>query len=80
MNNTQKNNLLTYLLAGNTITSLEALNRFGCFRLASRISEFKKEGYDVQSKMIRLPNNKKVSQYWIQTKIENKGQLAFNLV
>lgn len=77
---TQTDLILDYLLAGNTLTSLEALHRFQCFRLASRISELKQSGYDVQSETVKIPSGKHVSKYWIRTKIESKGQLAFNLV
>lgn len=80
INKTQSEIILDYLLAGNTLTSLEALQRFQCFRLASRISDFKQLGYDIKSKTVRTYNGKYVSQYWIQTKVESKGQLAFNLI
>jgi len=33
-----------YLSKGNTLTQLEALQKFGCFRLASRINDLRKKG------------------------------------
>ena len=80
INKTQQDFILDYLIAGNTLTGMEALNRFHVWRLASRISDIKKEGHDIRSETIRLPNGKHVSKYWIQTKVEDKGQLAFNLI
>jgi hypothetical protein len=34
--------ILSHLKSGKTVTSLEALNLFGCLRLGARISELKK--------------------------------------
>lgn len=42
---TQKENILAYLQAGNSITPIEALNMFGCFRLADIIYKLKADGY-----------------------------------
>ena len=53
-----------HLEAGNTITSIEALNKFGCFRLASRIHDLKTEGYVVDKIMITGENNKRYAQYF----------------
>jgi hypothetical protein len=44
---TQKDKIKAHLESGKSITPLEALNLFGCFRLASRISELKREGMDI---------------------------------
>lgn len=53
-----------HLEAGNTITAIEALNKFGCFRLASRIHDLKTEGYVVDKIMITGENNKRYAQYF----------------
>jgi hypothetical protein len=45
---TQTDLILDYMRKGNSITSMEALNMFGCFRLASRISELKQHGIDIE--------------------------------
>lgn len=39
------------LLSGEAITPLEALRDFGCYRLASRISDLKKEGLTIKKTM-----------------------------
>ena len=44
--------ILDYLQEGKTITSLEALNKFGCARLASRISELRKQGVNIETQTI----------------------------
>ena len=43
----QSEQILSYLKAGNTITPIEALERFGCFRLGARVSDLKEEGYNI---------------------------------
>lgn len=61
----QTDRILEYLLAGNSITSLEALNLFGCIRLASRISDIKARGYLVYSEFVTTPTDKKVKRYYL---------------
>lgn len=38
------------------ITPLEALNHTGCFRLASRISDLRDEGYEIKKQMVTVIN------------------------
>ena len=47
------------------ITALQALNMFGCMRLASRISDLRSEGFPIAKEMIEV-NGKRVAQYWLQ--------------
>ena len=42
----QKQMIREYLEAGNTITPMEALTKFGCNRLSARIDEIKNDLYD----------------------------------
>jgi hypothetical protein len=51
---------------GRAITPLEALNMYGCFRLSAVIYDLKKEGYNIQSKMVDNQNGKKFAQYTLQ--------------
>ena len=62
MTRTQNEMILEHLVAGYSITALEALYDFGCFRLASRISDLKKAGYDIESnwKAIRAKKTNRV--------------------
>ena len=41
-----------YLEAGNSITSMEAYDKFGCTRLSARILDLKKAGYNIQTIMM----------------------------
>jgi hypothetical protein len=66
MENLSQNEMIeNYLLNGGKITALEALNKFRCFRLASRITDLKKKGLPIQSAFISVDSGKKVKQYWI---------------
>lgn len=65
----QSEMILEYLESGKKLTSLEALDKFGCFRLASRIHDLKKRGYKILSEDIEK-NNKRYSVYWIEREKE----------
>lgn len=51
---TQLGGVLDWLLLGYNITALQALQMFGCMRLAPRIIEIKALGVPVDSVMIRV--------------------------
>ena len=53
-----------YLLQGNSITAMEALRLFGCFRLSGRIYDLRKEGINISSTIIKI-NGKRVAEYSI---------------
>lgn len=57
--------IAAWLNNGNTITALEALKRFNCMRLSSRIWDLKERGMNIQKKTIVLPNKKRVCEYFI---------------
>lgn len=60
---TQAGRILAYLRAGNRITALDALERFGCFRLAARIHELRREGWNVQERTVETRGGKRVAEY-----------------
>lgn len=62
---TQNRAILEYLQAGNTLTPLEALERFGTLALHSRISELRKY-HLIECELIKLPNGKHVGRYSLQ--------------
>lgn len=45
-----------HLEAGKTITAIEALDAFGCFRLAARIDDLKNAGLPVESALVAVIN------------------------
>jgi hypothetical protein len=54
-----------WLLNGHSITTLEALNMFGCFRLSARIANLKEQGLPVLAEMV-LINDKRVARYYLK--------------
>lgn len=66
----QTKQIQMFLDQGKTLTSMEALTKFRCFRLASRINDLKKAGYPVAKRMIEIDSGKKVAQYFKETSNE----------
>lgn len=46
---TQKSVILRHLVVGESLSPIEALERYGCFRLASRIHDLKRDGWIIDS-------------------------------
>lgn len=63
----QEKQIFSYMMDGNRITSLEALQLFGCIRLASRISDIRRNHPEVNIKVERIETatKKKVAQYYV---------------
>lgn len=55
-NPTQNQRVLDYIAETGGITQLEALNELGVMRLASRVSDLRKRGHRITSKMIPVKN------------------------
>ena len=54
--------ILEYLQRGHSLTPLEALKLFGCFRLGARIWDLKK-AYQIKKTMVEVGKGKRVAQY-----------------
>jgi hypothetical protein len=59
---TQTQQIREHLLKHNAITPLEALNQYGCFRLAARIKELRNSGFSVHSTIVEN-NGKRYCRY-----------------
>lgn len=55
-----------WLQQGKKLTSLEALELFGCMRLASRICDLRKAGLDIHTEKVITHSGKIVTQYSLQ--------------
>lgn len=55
-NPTQNERILSYIEENGSITQLEALNDLGVMRLASRISDLKRKGYNIKSENVTVKN------------------------
>ena len=62
----QCSQVLKYLQDGNTLTQLQALYKFECFRLPARIDQLRQEGHDIKTKMIKLASGKRVAEYYME--------------
>jgi len=47
MKASHKEKIEKYLSSGRSLTAIEALTKFGCFRLAARISDLRKDGINI---------------------------------
>ncbi len=53
---TQAEKIVQYMQQYGGITQLDALREFGCMRLASRISDLRRDGMNIKSEMVRAKN------------------------
>ena len=65
MKKTQKDAILEYLKEHGSITPLEALDKFGCFRLSAVIFELREDGYVITTTL-----NEGEKKYAIYTLLE----------
>lgn len=66
----QMSRILSYMLEGHTITPIEALEKFGCFRLGARIKDIEKHlGRAPQRDRVTVKNRDgkevRVARYWL---------------
>jgi hypothetical protein len=66
----QKALIKGWLLNGYSLTQLEALNQFGCFRLAARIADIRDEGFHILTDMVTLENGKRVARYFVKRGVQ----------
>lgn len=66
--------ILNHLKKVGPITPMEALDRYGCFRLAARIYELRQKGHDISMLKIQVGNNKYVARYTLVMSAEGQQQ------
>lgn len=71
---TQTDMIRDHLLSGKRITALDALNLYGCFRLAARIGELK-DTYEIHSRPVKTPGGATISEYWIPSRTHHQPDL-----
>lgn len=62
--------ILDYLRAGRSLTAIEALSRFGCFRLAARIKDLRDAGHPIVTDTV-TQDGKQYARYSL-----SKGQMS----
>jgi hypothetical protein len=70
---TQNDLIEAHLRAGRTITPIEALNNYGCFRLSGRIYDLKKKGLDIGKNTISN-GKKQYAEYYLRSTLDSNGQ------
>lgn len=58
----QTDQIRAALLAGVELTPIDALEKFGCFRLAARVADLRAEGLDIET-VKETRNGKKFARY-----------------
>lgn len=53
---TQCERIIQYMKDFGSITTLQAFKDLGCTRLASRVTDLKKQGYDIKSEFVSSKN------------------------
>ena len=62
----QTDEIKEYLKMGKSLTPIEALERFGCFRLAARVSDLKREGEKIMTDIV-YDKGKRYASYRMET-------------
>ena len=50
----QSERILHALQSGDRLTPMQAIQRFGCMRLAARIWDLKRDGHDIQERLVAV--------------------------
>lgn len=72
----QSENILSHLKRAGTITPLEALELYGCFRLAAIIHDLKKE-HNIETEMISAPGKGGKMKHFARYRIHIQPQREF---
>ena len=76
MSQTSQNTaILLFLESGGSLSTMDALEKFGSFRLSARIKNLRDQGHNIQTDWFTTPNGKKVARYFIPEKIQKQGEL-----
>jgi hypothetical protein len=65
----QNDQIRAALILGRSLTPLDALQDYGCFRLAARIAELRREGLDIECKT-ETTNGKRYARYQLRRRYE----------
>ena len=67
--------ILLFLESGGSLSTIDALEKFGSFRLSARIKDLRNQGYNIKTEKFKTPNGKTVARYFIPEKIQKQGEL-----
>ena len=60
---TQKSSILEHLETGRSLSPLKALGLYGCYRLARRINDLRKEGHNIETMIQTDGTGRSYAQY-----------------
>jgi len=63
MKQSQENQILSYLQSGRSLTSMDALVKFGSWRLSARIFRLRQKGYNIKTKIEETKQGKLIARY-----------------
>lgn len=70
----QRDMILMFMQENDSITQVDAMKEFGCFRLAARINDLKKDGYKIGSRTCKAKNRYgdtvRFAEYYLEDKSE----------
>lgn len=61
----QEMQILEHMQAGNGLTPMDALQKFGCFRLGARVHDLRSKGYAINSELVE-EGGKRFARYWME--------------
>jgi len=62
----QNKRIKKYLKSGKSLTALDALHEFNCFRISARVFDLKSQGMNIETKIISITSGgktKRVARY-----------------
>jgi hypothetical protein len=62
----QCSEILEHLKTRGAITPLEALKKYGCYRLGARIWDLKQSGHAIRTDMVEVGEGKRVARYSLE--------------
>ena len=65
----QADAIALYLESGRELTAIDALDLFGCFRLAARIKDLRKRGIDIET-LDRVNGHKRYAAYRLRRPVQ----------
>ena len=71
----QNRAILLFLESGGSLSTMDALEKFGSFRLSARIKNLRDLGDNIHTDWFTTTNGKKVARYYIPKKIQKQGEL-----
>ena len=62
-----------------TNNSISSFKRYECERLASRVRDLRKEGFDIKTDMVKTESGKRVAEYYLEPEPKPKPRPSFDI-